>query len=199
MIRTLYYGGSFDPIHFGHLRCSKAAAEAGGFGRVVLIPSWQSPLKTGTSGIGRTTVDRLAMCKLATNADPFYGVDDLEVMRTGTSYTFDTIAAIKNRGESEVNWLIGADQLTSFPRWCRATELVKAAHFVVMHRPGHPIAWEELPDWMRPLRRNVVDIPLVDASSTEVRRRVRAGEPIDDLVPPAVAGCIRDKHLYRGP
>jgi nicotinate-nucleotide adenylyltransferase len=196
MTRTLYYGGSFDPIHFGHLVCSKVAAEAGGFERVVLIPSWQSPLKMGAQASNASPADRLAMCKLATRDDPFFAVDELEIARASTSYTFDTVATIKNRGESEVNWLIGADQLMSLQRWRRAPELVTAARLVVMGRPGHAIAWEQLPDWAQPLRRNVVVIPLVDASSTEVRRRVRAGEPIDDLVPDKVAEYIRAHRLY---
>jgi nicotinate-nucleotide adenylyltransferase len=197
MTRTLYYGGSFDPIHYGHLRSARSVAEVAGFSRVVLVPSWQSPHKQGAVG-GAPPRDRLVMCKLAATSDEIFAVDDLELARSGPSYTIDTVRALKARGVSEVNWLIGADQLSAFPRWRDPEALLAEANVYVMHRPGFPLDWSVLPDWLYPLRRNVVDIPLSEMSSTAIRAKVAMGESILDEVPMAVDKYIREKGLYRG-
>src|SRR5688572_24833468 len=116
MVRTLFYGGSFDPIHYGHLRCARAVAEATGFASVVLIPSWRSPHKTDSTS-GASPADRFNMCKLVTIYDEKFQLDDLEIRRGGASYTLETVQTLKAAGYTEVNWLIGADQLAALPRW----------------------------------------------------------------------------------
>ena len=196
MSRTLFYGGSFDPVHYGHLRCARAVADVAGFASVVLVPSWRSPHKIDSTG-GASPVDRLALCKLVTNYDQKFAVDDREIRRGGASYTMETVRALKVAGHSEVNWLIGADQLTALPRWREPQALVTEANLYIMHRPGYPIDWSVLPDWLQPLRRNVVEVPQVDLSSTEIRTRVARGETISDAVPPEVERYIREKGLYR--
>jgi nicotinate-nucleotide adenylyltransferase len=124
-------------------------------------------------------------------------VDDIETRRSGPSYTYDTAQALRvGRGWSQVHWLIGADMLLYLPKWHRAQELLREVHFVVMARPGWAIDWEQLPPEYRYLQSHLVQAPQVDISATEVRRRVKAGEPIDHLVPPAVARYIRDRGLY---
>jgi nicotinate-nucleotide adenylyltransferase len=197
MARTLFYGGSFDPIHYGHLQSARSVAERVGFARVVLVPSWRSPHKLGTTG-GASPDDRLAMCKLATTGDDIFDVDDLELTRGDVSYTIDTVRLLKQRGHSEVNWLIGADQLPTLPRWREPEALIAEANVYVMHRPGYAIDWPVLPIWLHGLRRNVIDIPLSDISSTAIRAKVALGESILDQVPMGVERYIREKRLYRG-
>lgn len=196
MTRTLHYGGTFDPIHYGHLRCADAVAGKLNFSEVVLVPSWQSPHKS-VAGNAASADDRLTMCKFAASDSPVFKVDDMEVRRRGPSYTIDTVRALKSTGLAEVNWLIGADQLLALPRWREPEALVAEANLLVMRRPGYAIDWSNLPGWLTALRRNVVEIPQVDMSATEIRERVRKGESIEAFVPPEVARYIEERGLYR--
>ncbi len=196
MKRVLHYGGTFDPIHYGHFRCARAVAQVAGFGEVVLVPGWRSPHKVEGSHPA-SAVDRLAMCKLAANCDPVFNTDDIEIRRGGTSYTIDTIRALKTAGFPEVHWLIGADQLLSLPRWREPEALIAEATFHIMLRPGYDIDWSILPTWLSPLRRNVVNIPQIDISATMIRGLVRNGQPVDEFVPEPVARYIESHGLYR--
>lgn len=191
---VLCFGGSFNPIHHGHLICSRAVAEAKGFDKVLLIPSKQPPHKPGAANLAAPE-DRLAMCRLAVQGDPFFGVTDLELKRPGPSYTIDTAAELAAGGP--VHWLIGADMLLDLPTWHRVSELLSEVRFVVMARPGWAIDWLNLPAELRPLEANVVEAPRLDLSATEIRRRVAAGLPVDYLTPPAVVRYIHDRKLYR--
>ena len=142
--------------------------------------------------------DRLAMCRLAVAGNPLFEVDDVEVRRAGPSYTIDTVRYLRTAKRWEhVNWLIGADQVAALPRWREPAALLREVNFVVMARPGWSFDWHTLPPEFRVLQNNVVEAPLIDISATDIRRRVRAGEPIDHLVPPAVADYIQSHNLYR--
>src|SRR3954451_19497873 len=114
MIKTLCLGGSFNPIHHGHLRCSRAVAESLGDQRVMLIPSARPPHKPGDTTLA-SPEDRLAMCRLAAEAvsddDIRFEAADLELHRAGPSYTIDTVRHLKSQGWPSVDWLIGADML----------------------------------------------------------------------------------------
>ena len=125
-----------------------------------------------------------------------FNVDDLELKRTGPSYTIDTARELRRRGWPEVWWLVGADMLNYLPHWHEPDALLREVNFLVLQRPGIELRWDDLPPRFQHLRQNVVAAPLVDVSATEIRRRVRAGEPIDDLTPPPVAQYIRDHRLY---
>lgn len=194
--RRLCFGGSFNPIHYGHLACSKAVAAELGFGQVVLIPSRQPPHKPDQSDMA-SAKNRLTMCELAVAGDPLYTVDSIEMRRSGPSYTIDTVREFRRRGWDSVSWLIGADMLNFLPHWHDPYALLAEVDFVVMARPGFAFDWDQLPEPFRKLQQNVVEAPLVDISSTEIRRRVAAGEPIDGLTPPAVVDYIKEQHLYR--
>jgi nicotinate-nucleotide adenylyltransferase len=98
-----------------------------------------------------------------------------------------------------VDWLIGADMLLYLPKWHRPLDLLREVQFVIMARPGWPIDWDKLPPEFQHLRSHVVEAPLVDISATEIRRRVAEGQPIDHLVPAAVARYIAEHGLYRAP
>src|SRR5438067_948023 len=111
-MRTLAFGGSFNPIHYGHLRCAAAAASEGNFERVVLIPSGQPPHKNPHVNLAAAS-DRLQMCRLAAADDDLFIVDDIEMRRDAPSYTIDTARELRLRGWHDINWLIGADMLNS--------------------------------------------------------------------------------------
>jgi nicotinate-nucleotide adenylyltransferase len=191
----LCFGGSFNPIHNGHLQCSRIVAGLRGFDRVMLIPSAQPPHKARQSDVASAT-DRLALCQLAAEGDPLFEASDIELRRNGPSYTIDTVRELKSRGYRHISWLIGADMLMIFPKWHQARELMQEATMLVMARPGVELAWNKLPEEFRRLQQNQVEAPLIDISATEIRRRIRAGESIDDLTPPRVAAYIREHRLY---
>jgi nicotinate-nucleotide adenylyltransferase len=194
-MRTLCFGGSFNPIHHGHLICARAVAEAAGFDRIDLVPNQQSPHKAGVADIA-PAVDRVSLCRLAVSDDPKFAVDDLETTRPPPSYTIDTVRELKRRGRSQVHWLIGADQLASLPQWHDAVALMAETNFVVMARPGWTFEWDRLPAPFRSLRNQVVAAPLLEISSTDIRQRLRAGGSIRYLTPDAVIDHIRQRRLY---
>ncbi|MDB5292668.1 MAG: NadD [Phycisphaerales bacterium] len=195
-MRTLCFGGSFNPIHHAHLICARSAAETSGFDRVLLIPTSQPPHKPNSATLAAPT-DRLAMTRLAVEGDPFFAVDDIELTRCGPSYTFDTVRFLTEREGRPVHWLIGADMLMYLPKWHRGQELIHMVNFLVMARPGWSLDWEKLPPEFRKLREHVIEVPQIAISATQIRERVAAGLPINYLTPPAVCKYIADKKLYR--
>lgn len=195
---TLCFGGSFNPIHHGHLICARAVAEQKRYEQVILIPSAQPPHKPAAANLAPAS-DRVRMCQLAIHSPSIFLVDDVEVSRTGPSYTIDTVEELQRRGSSQVHWLIGADMLLYLPHWHRPLDLLRLVHFVVVARPGWSIDWSTLAPEYRELRDHVVDAPLIDISATEIRRRVAAGLSIDYLTPPEVCRYIGDRALYRDP
>jgi nicotinate-nucleotide adenylyltransferase len=129
--------------------------------------------------------------------DPFFEVEDLELRRTGPSYTIDTVRELRRRGWNRVAWLIGADMVAILPKWHEPLSLLREAELVIMARPGWAFDWQSLPEPFRGLRANVVEAPLVDISATAIRRRVAAGLSIRYLVPEPVAEYIVAQGLYR--
>jgi nicotinate-nucleotide adenylyltransferase len=192
----LFFGGSFNPIHVGHLLCARSAGEQIGTNSVVLVPSAQPPHKPGGPDLA-SAAHRLKMCQLAVAGCEMLDVDDLETKRPGPSYTIDTARELARRGEGQVRWLIGADMLANLPKWHEPAALLDEVEFVVMARPGWSFDWEALPPPFRTLRERVVQTPLIDISATEIRRRVAVGLPIDFLTPEPVARYIRETGLYR--
>lgn len=137
------------------------------------------------------------MCRIAVEGSKLLDVSDIEIKRDGPSYTIDSVRAFRAMGWLHVYWLIGADMLAILPKWHRAEELIREATFLIMERPGSSIDWGALPERYSHLRENVVPAPLINISATEIRRRVRAGDPIDGMVPPKVAAYITERGLYR--
>ncbi len=193
---TLCLGGSFNPVHHGHLICARHVAETLQFSSVTLIPSAQPPHKPNAVDLAPADT-RVHMCRLATAGQSGFHVNDLETMRTGPSYTIDTARELARRGSGRVSWLIGADLVQSLPKWHEPEALLDEVDFVVMARPGWSFDWATLPPPLRRLREKVVQAPLIDISATEIRRRVRAGLPVDFLTPAPVAEFIRSSGLYR--
>jgi nicotinate-nucleotide adenylyltransferase len=162
----------------------------------MLIPSAQPPHKPTHANLAPAQ-ERLRMCQLAVHGSATFVVDEIELNRTGPSYTIETAQELKSsRGWNEVHWLIGADMLNFLPEWHRATELLHEVHFVIMARPGFEFEWNKLPAEFQHLREHLVEAPRIDISSTQIRARVRAGLPIDFLTPRPVVEHIRGRRLY---
>jgi nicotinate-nucleotide adenylyltransferase len=195
-MRTLCFGGTFNPIHHGHLICARAAAEASGFDHVLLIPSSQPPHRSGQKDLAPAQ-HRLTMCQLATRDVPLFSISDLELRRSEPSFTLQTARELRREGHDEVFWLIGGDTVPQLPKWHQPDALMREVGFVVMARPGWAFDWDSLAEPYRSLRQNVVQTPLIEISATDVRRRVAEGKGIDYLVPPAVRDYIRQRGLYR--
>lgn len=192
----LCFGGSFNPIHRAHAACAKAAAAAARFGGVTLVPTGQPPHKHGEIGLASAS-DRLAMVRLVAQADPTFVVSDIELTTPGPHYTINTARLLRERTGRQIHWLIGADQLLRLPTWHDWQTLIVEVGFVVMRRPGYAITWKTLPSALWRLEEKVVEIPEIDISGTEIRRRVAARESIDDFVSPAVAAYIATHRLWR--
>jgi len=197
------FGGTFNPIHLGHLAVARAALGELGLEKLVLVPSARPPHKTGRPLA--PDEDRLAMCRLALAAasDPRLEVSDVELCSDGPSFTVRTLRRFREQySQAEIIFLIGADMLRDFHLWRSFEEILQLARIVTMPRPGVQLA--DLTELRRALgdaavERLLADLlatPLVDVSSTEIRRRVKAGQPIDDMVPPDVARYIADHRLY---
>jgi nicotinate-nucleotide adenylyltransferase len=192
MNRIGLLGGSFDPVHLGHLLVAQAAREELALDRLFFVPAAQSPFKperTPTSN-----AQRLQMLRLALAGRPWCEVDDQELRRGGVSYTIETARDYRARHpEAELCWLIGADHVGTLPKWKAAAELAQLLEFVVIPRPAFDGAEELAPPGFR--LRHLHGLPFA-VSSSVIRARVRAGLPVEGLVPGAVAAAIRNNGLY---
>jgi nicotinate-nucleotide adenylyltransferase len=194
--RILYFGGSFNPIHDGHLRCAKAVADAAGYTKVVLIPSGVPPHRSGQPDMA-SAPDRLTMCHLAVENDRLFGVSDIELRRSVPSFTLETARYLKSAGAPRIDWLIGADTVPRLPTWHGYPGLLDEVHFVVMRRPDAELDWDRLPMPLQQLRSRVIDAPLIPISASQVRQKAKAGEDLTGLVPQIVAEYIASRGLYR--
>lgn len=184
------FGGSFDPVHLGHLIVVRAVAEAANLSEVRLVPAREQPFKAGTHGA--PAADRAAMLDLAVAGEAGFRVERLELDRPGPSYTVDTLREFRAREPGHrFALLVGADAARELPQWKEAAALPGLATLVVFARPGAPVP-AGLPD-----RTVVVEAPQVDISATAIRARLRAGRSIRYLVPEAVADYIATHRLYR--
>ena len=184
------FGGSFNPVHLGHLLVAQAAREELGLTRLYFIPAAQSPFKPVSAPA--PAADRLRLLRLALAGQTDCQIDEQELRRGGISYTIDTVRAYERRfPDAELFYLIGADHIPLLPQWREARELARRVTFVVIPRPG-----VALPPTPPPFRsRALVGFPL-GVSSSQIRARIQAGQSIDLLVPPAVAESIRNYGLY---
>lgn len=184
------FGGSFDPVHLGHLLVAQAACEECDLSRLVFIPAAQSPFKSAAPLA--PAPERLRLLRLALAGNPRYAVDDQEIRRGGISYTIDTVREYVGRFPgATLFYLIGADHVPQLVKWRNANELATLIEFLAIPRPGAPP-----PDFPAPFRgRALQGFPLA-VSASQIRDRIRRGLPIDLLVPGAVAEAIRNNRLY---
>lgn len=187
------FGGSFDPIHVGHLVAAEAIADAlGGGARVRLLPAREQPFKQAAHAA--TPEHRAAMCELAVAGNPRLAVERIELELPAPSYTVRTLQALAAREPgNRFTLLLGADAARDLPAWWQVESLGALADVVVFTRPGSGPA----PPPGHPLIRRVIEIPAIDISATLVRRLVAAGRSIRYLVPEAVREYIARHGLYR--
>jgi len=189
-------GGTFDPIHVGHLAAASVAMECAQLDRVLFIPSAQPPHRANALA---PAAERLEMCKLAVKGQESFAASDLEVRRGGRSYTAETLAELKRTHPHDELWLIlGWDAAKLFATWHEPAKVKQLASFVVVSRPGTPPPRaDELtaagldPDDVRLCLRHTPDV-----SSSQVRQAIASGESISESVPDAVARYIAEHRLY---
>jgi nicotinate-nucleotide adenylyltransferase len=184
------FGGSFDPVHLGHLLIAQAAIEELGLDRLFFIPAAQSPFKPENEPAAASS--RLQLLRLALAGNTNCEIDEQEIRRGGISYTIETLRDYARRfPKAELFYLIGADNAAKLQEWHEANELARLAQFVVIPRPGQaPV------NFPPPFRGRMLKGFLFDVSSSQIRTRVMADLPIDHLVPPFVAEAIRNEKLY---
>jgi nicotinate-nucleotide adenylyltransferase len=184
------FGGSFNPVQLGHLLVAQAAYEELGLSRLYFIPAAQSPFKAGAEQA--SPEDRVKMLRLALVGRTYCEIDEQEVKRGGLSYTIDTVRDyLKRFPNAKFYWLIGADHVATLPKWREADELARLLEFVVIPRPGEPST--PLPP---PFHGQALQGFPLGVSASQIRARIKAGQPIDLLVGPAVAEAIRNNRLY---
>jgi nicotinate-nucleotide adenylyltransferase len=195
-------GGSFDPVHFGHLLAAEGAAERLGLEKVIFIPAKQPPHKPYRHLA--SFQHRYAMVKIAVRGNPKFDVSDVEMRRGGKSYSIDTIHRLRAEYgmDSKLFFIVGADMIPDLPTWKDIKKLVQLCSFAVAVRPGYDVrALEKLAvrmgsDFVRETKRHIIQIPPNGISATEIRRRLRLGKSIRYMMPEEVERYIRRNRLY---
>ena len=188
-----FLGGSFDPVHFGHLMAAQDAYEQHKLDRLILVPAAQAPMKP--TDVQSTSEDRLAMLRAATEWDRRFEISDYELRKGGISYTIDSARHFRKLyPHDQLYWVIGGDQLPQLHLWKDINELATLVEFIFLERPGFPIkAQPSIPG----LRLHRCDGHLLAINSTELRERTRRSLSLDYFVPHKAIVYIREKRLYR--
>lgn len=179
-------GGTFDPPHLGHLVIAEEVRVSMDLDEIWFIPTYTPPHK----GEAKTTAaDRLSMLYKATNENPNFKVNTMEIDRSGKSYTYDTITILKEKHPNkQFYFIIGADMVEYLPNWYKVDELVKIVNFIGVKRSGYQL------NTHYPIKQ--VDIPMIDLSSTMLRKRLQSRKTVRYLVPDSVITYIEENHLY---
>lgn len=196
-------GGTFDPIHVGHLMMAESVREALGLTEVLFIPSNNPPHKN-IEGIS-ANYHRMEMVRLAAAGNPYFTASDIEVKREGKTYSFDTLTLLGEQygTGTELVFIIGADTVWELENWHRFKEVFMLCSFAAVSRPGFGL--KRLKSRIEYLKTEyraeieLINAPAVDLSSTDIRRKIAAGESIRYLVPEAVIEYILDNKLYLEP
>lgn len=200
------FGGTFNPIHNGHLCTVRSVNQQVGFAGISVIPAAIPPHKTAPTVSAQ---HRLQMVRLALADEPHFQVDDFEIRQHQTSYSLHTIRYFRQQlPQHRLCLILGMDALIGFTSWYQWQQILSLCHLVVMHRPGFPTPMVEVPWWQQvqsahALRQYpagrilVVDNEQVNISSTEIREKVKMHQAIDPYVPKAVLNYIQQNHLYQ--
>jgi nicotinate-nucleotide adenylyltransferase len=202
MKRVILYGGSFDPVHKGHIEVAKASSDQLGAENVYFVPARRSPFKENPPQAGDS--DRGKMLEIAVSSIPGFCVSYTEFERPEPSYSYDTVKYYHERfdRQTEIIWLVGADTLSGLKDWYRIKDMLGMCKIAAMYRGGcHKFDRQQLCDLLgRELaemdRVVPVETPLIDISSTEVRKRLARGCDVSQMLDPGVLRYIRDNRLY---
>jgi nicotinate-nucleotide adenylyltransferase len=192
-VKIGFLGGSFDPVHFGHLMAAQDAYEQYRLDRLILVPAAQAPLKP--NDVQSSVADRLEMLRAAVEWDHRFEISDVELRRGGVSYTIDSARHFRALyPNDDLYWVIGGDQLPKLHLWKDIAELVRLVEFIFLERPGYPVrAAPDIPG----LRLHRCDGHLLAISSTELRDRIRRNLSLDYFVPHKAIVYIKEHSLYR--
>jgi nicotinate-nucleotide adenylyltransferase len=187
-----FLGGSFDPVHFGHLLVAQDVYEQFQLNRLIFVPAAQAPLKPQDAQA--SDQDRLAMLQAAIQGDERFEISEVELQRGGVSYSIDSVRYFRSIfPEDQLYWIVGADQMAKMNLWKDVAELARLTDFIFVERPGHPATQTpEIPG----LRLHRCAGHLIDVSSSELRLRVRQARSLRYLSPPAVISQIEARSLY---
>ena len=186
-------GGTFDPIHHGHLVAASEAAAELSLDEVVFVPTGRPPFKQDYAVT--TPEHRYLMAVIATASNPRFTVSRVDVDRPGLTYTVDTLRDLSaERPDADLFFITGADAIQQILTWKDVDSLWSMAHFVAVTRPGHALSIEGIPESAV----SQLEVPALAISSTDCRARARAGEPVWYLVPDGVVQYIAKHGLYRG-
>jgi len=197
--RVLIFGGTFDPIHNGHLIACRAVAEGLGIDKVILIPSGKHPYKHDIT----PAEDRLEMTRCAVEDEDLFEVCDCEFNREGFSYSVDTATWLKHelyKKMEEVYWMIGEDNVSQIPKWYRAEEFVKEVRFAVAKRKTSNTLFDGTAmekKIMEKMHVEYVDTPIIEISSSMIRERLELGQSVKYLIPDRVIEYIKYENLYK--
>ncbi len=213
-MRVAILGGTFNPVHYGHLRVAEEAREAMGLDRVIFMPTSITPHKADEQAAPASA--RLEMLRRAVSGNPYFSVSEMEMERGGRSYTIDTVRELKKKERDiDASLIVGNDSFNDITSWREYEELLKLASFIVVHRPGYAVKKpaEALPvelarkfwydagsgSFMSPFGTVITYLgtTLLDISSSDIRRRVREGGSVKYLLPPQVEELISERGLYR--
>ncbi|HEY3590877.1 MAG TPA: nicotinate-nucleotide adenylyltransferase [Buttiauxella sp.] len=205
------YGGTFDPIHYGHLKPVEALAKQVAVHQVTIMPNNVPPHRPQPLA---NSQQRKAMVELAIAGNPLFKLDDRELQRETPSYTVETLEQLRSEigSEQPLAFIVGQDSLLSLQRWHRWETLLTLCHLLVCQRPGYSVSMDtaEEQQWLDTHQTSSVkqlhsqpagkiylaQTPMYDISATAIRQRLEHHLPCDDLIPPAVAQFIRQHHLY---
>jgi nicotinate-nucleotide adenylyltransferase len=198
--RVAVFGGTFDPVHLGHLLMAEQAREQAALDLVWFMPAASPPHKQ--ERLITPFAQRVEMLALAVAGQAAFHVNELEGSRAGPSYTVDTLTELCRRyPETDFHWLIGSDCLQDLPGWRQPARIMQLAGLLVAPRPGWPLkSRQELLSALglaTDIRFQPVDVPLIDLSSRDLRRRAAQGRSLRFMVPRAVECYIQEKKLYR--
>jgi nicotinate-nucleotide adenylyltransferase len=197
------FGGTFDPIHVGHLISAENVRELYGLDKIIFIPSAQPPHKR--LSLVTPAKWRLKMVQLAIQNNPFFECSSIEIDKPGVSYTIETIQEYrKHYSKKELFFIVGSDSLFEMHSWYRIEDLVQLCEFIFVHRPGYAL-WEDqlkrlkLPSKvLKVLMKHPVQLDPVGVSSSEIRKRIAEERSIRYLLPAKVQKMIFEKKIYQG-
>ena len=190
--KTGLLGGSFDPVHTGHLLIARDAMESLGLEEVFFIPAAQAPLKENHPAA--TAVQRRAMLEVAIQNEPGFRILDTELEAGGVSFTINTVRTlIASHPDHQFFWILGGDQVQRLPDWKEIDELCRLIEFAALERPGHPFTAPDIPN----LRCHQIRGHTFSISSSEVRGRIQQHKPVRYFVPEGVAKYISAHQLYK--